>query len=291
MRRRVTHQFARKIIEELTERDKEIILTLYEQRYLKLDQLQRLFFSSRDGAQKRLRILYRKGFVDRLRPRARKGSAQYVYFLSELGVYFVALHKGMRRNSLKWKRKQLKDQVMFLEHTLAINDVYVALKELEKGDSKYKFIEWVSEREFRSRFWDLKGILPDAFFKLGVYERAIEDFLYYDFFLEMDMGTMRLKRIRDKVKDYLNLYLSGSYKSFFHFYPTVLVVAPSELRLKTLKDTTEKVLKGCSDVNFLFTTRDKLNLISNAIWKKAFTEDKFDLFLNSSSPSVSTSVS
>ncbi len=291
MRKRLTEKFAQKAFKELTERDKKIILTLYEQRYLRLDQLQRLFFTSPFGARKRLKILYEKGFVDRLRPWVRRGSAQYVYFLSKLGTRFVAVQKGIAQNNFKWKRKQLKDQVIFLEHILATNDVYVALKQLEKEDGRYKLLEWVSEREFRSRFWDIKGILPDAFFKLGLHERAIEDFLYYDFFLEMDMGTMRLKRIKDKVEDYLNFYLSGSYKSSFHFYPTVLVVAPSELRLKTLKDTTEEVLKGCSEVNFLFATRDKLNLISNAIWRKACVEGQVDLFLNSSTPSFSSSFS
>jgi hypothetical protein len=264
--KRITKAYLEKVIPGLTKRDKEIILTLYEQRFLTTEQFQRLLFSSPFGAQRRLKILYEKGFINRLRPLTKKGSAQYVYFLTSLGAHLVAFYKGIKRSDLKWKRKRLKDEVMFLEHTLAINEVYVALKELEKRGKDYKLAQWISEREFKSHFGSIKDILPDAYFKFGYYEEAIEDYLYYDFFLEMDIGTMRLKRFRDKVKSYVDFYLSGNYKSLFHFFPKVLVVATSESRLENLKKVSEVELKGLSDgsiftLDFLFTTRNKLDMI------------------------------
>lgn len=158
--RRITKAYLEKVIPLLTKRDKEIILTLYEQRFLTTEQLQKLFFSYLFGAQRRLKILYERGFINRLRPKANKGSAQYVYFLSRLGAHLVAFYKGIKQSELNWRQKRLRNEVVFLEHTLAINEVYVALKEVKRKGKKYKLAQWVSEREFKSAFGILEVSCP-----------------------------------------------------------------------------------------------------------------------------------
>ena len=52
----------------LTERDREIVLSLYDHQLLTTDQLELLFFSSKRRAQDRLLFLYRHRLLDRFYP-------------------------------------------------------------------------------------------------------------------------------------------------------------------------------------------------------------------------------
>ncbi len=57
----------------LTDRDREIVVTLFEQRVLRTDQVAVLFFSSVRRAQDRMLFLYRHRVVDRFYPAAPRG--------------------------------------------------------------------------------------------------------------------------------------------------------------------------------------------------------------------------
>jgi len=264
MARRVTRAYATEVMGKLTERDKKIILCVYEQRFLRLDQLQRLFFKSIRATQRRLKTLYELRFLSRTRLAKTfgEGTSQYVYSLDEAGAYFIASQRKIERGDLRWKKKRNLVELMFLEHTLAVNEIYVRLKEAEK-DQECKLLEWVSEREFQGYFWkDIGKIRPDAYFKLEVCDPTLGEPITYDYFVEVDLGTMRLKSFAAKIQKYVELFLSEEYRSWFTFYPTILIVSSTEQRLRTLKKTTEKVLKQslCREISCLFTSLERFHI-------------------------------
>jgi hypothetical protein len=67
---RVSAERVFELARHLTERDREIVLALFEQQLLTTDQLTLLFFSSKRRAQDRLLFLYRHRVVDRFYPPA-----------------------------------------------------------------------------------------------------------------------------------------------------------------------------------------------------------------------------
>jgi hypothetical protein len=93
----------------LTERDREVALTLFEQQLLTTDQLTLLFFSSKRRAQDRLLFLYRQRVLDRFYPPSRFGGAgkpQAHWLLDEAGAHLVAASLDLDRRHLPWQRRE-----------------------------------------------------------------------------------------------------------------------------------------------------------------------------------------
>src|SRR5439155_5342764 len=103
--RRMSPERVYELARHLTERDRVIAVTLYQQRILTTEQLQLLFFSSRRGAQDRLLFLYRSRVVDRFYPPLRFGHGKAVahWLLDEAGAILVAGRLGLDRKKLGWQ--------------------------------------------------------------------------------------------------------------------------------------------------------------------------------------------
>lgn len=88
------------LVRHLTERDREIVLRLYDQQLLTTDQLTLLFFSSTRRAQDRLLFLYRHRVVDRFYPPSRFGAGkpQAHWLLDEAGALIVAAQLQLLRS-------------------------------------------------------------------------------------------------------------------------------------------------------------------------------------------------
>src|SRR5689334_20757893 len=88
----------------LTRRDRAIIHAVYEHRFLRRDQIGRLFFPASPGSRSdvllsscnaRLQRLYQNGYLARTMPPALEGSNQAVYALDRRGVAVVAADRGV----------------------------------------------------------------------------------------------------------------------------------------------------------------------------------------------------
>lgn len=268
---KIDFDYVYKLSPRLTERDKEIILAVHDHRFLRLDQLQRLFFPCVRIAQRRLKMLHDLGFLDRVRIPQGEGSTQYVYCLGKAGAYLAAIKRGISREGIRWNKRYNMVELVFLEHTLAVGEFYVELREAERRSERVRLLEWVPDREIKARFFRDGGrAVPDAYFKLAVYEEQVNDFIDFDYFLEVDMGTMRCRSFAGKIARYVNFHTMEDTKGWFESFPTLLITAPSESRLKTLKRATQKVL-GANDYSLrcLFASWDRLssNLFGEA-WEK-----------------------
>ncbi len=239
----------------LTLRDKAIILSVYQNRLMRRDQIQRLFFpdASLPACNMRLRKLYEHRFLDRLLKPVVVGSAQAVYALDKHGADVVATTAMIDRHRVNWKRDHNRVEFLFMDHTLAVTEFKVnldlALRERDDVDLAFYQRE---NKSLQTRVPDPGGkkkylvVAPDAFFGL----RTVDGNSY--FFLEVDMGTEALRRFAEKVAAYKQYWKFGKYTkahSFNHF--RVLTVAESERRLVNLIDSTAKA--GGKNM-FLFAT-------------------------------------
>lgn len=264
----------------LTDRDKRVVEWVYLFRFLTRDQIHLLEFKDKSMAacQKRLTALYHNHYLDAGHKPipAGYGSAKRVYCLSERGRDLIThMYDSLDPKEIKWKKTYNEVEEYFLEHTLAINDVRVALtvSAKEKGFT----LDWTPEWELKAlkeRVEDPErpgryiSITPDAYFVIkGEGKKA-------SFFLEADRATEANKRFKEKVKGYIEYIRTKKYQERYKTSSLrVLVVTTTKERLKNLMNTTQSV-DGASF--FWFTTfkeADYMYILNKPIWKVINKED------------------
>ncbi len=254
----------------LTARDVSIILSVYENRFLKRDQIQRLHFAdaSRIACTLRIKKLYEHKFLDRFeKPVIRgNGSQQMIYALNRRGADVVAATLEIDRHKVKWNRANNYVEFLFLEHTLGISEFRVCL-DVALADRSEELIFYQRGDRSHLRRINMTGakkkyfvVAPDAFF--GIESGRGK----HVFFLEVDMGTEPLSRFAEKIVAYKRYWKSHQYTEeygFNHF--RVLTVAESERRLINLIKATGK---AGGQRMFLFTTFGTIHAQSplGSIW-------------------------
>lgn len=238
----------------LTARDVMIILSVYENRFLRRDQIQRLHFTdaSVTACCVRLKKLHDNRFLDRVGRPAASIKTQAVYALNKRGADVVAAALELNRHKIRWSRASNRVEWFFMEHTLAVSEFKVCLdvalasrrEEIffyQRGDRSH--LRRISVSEAKKKYF---VVAPDAFF--GIQSGRGK----HIFFLEVDMGTETLSRFAEKVVAYKRYWKSRQYTEeygFNHF--RVLTVAESERRLANLRRVTGET--GGQRM-FLFTT-------------------------------------
>lgn len=261
----------------LTERDKRIILAVYENRYISRNQIRSLFFNVTSMTNERLMRLYQHGYLDRLYPPVSFGSTQAVYGLDRKGAELVAKELGVEREAINWKKRNAKVEFLFLEHTLAISEFRVGLELAAKERDDIQILFWKGQgKSLNGRVKDLAVkskylvVTPDAFFGIltpnGLSTEASAKAGKAYFFLEVDLGTESNQRFRKKIIAYRQYWKTGKYQEKYGFKSfRVLTITTSEKRLNNLVATA----KDCGAKGmFIFTTQDltKPNKIFDNIW-------------------------
>ena len=259
---------------QLTARDVSIILSVYENRFLKRDQIQRLHFVdvSRIACNTRIRTLYEHKFLDRLVKPVAIGTHQLIYALDKRGADVVAATLEIDRRKVRWNRANNRVEFFFLEHTLGVSEFRVcfevALAEkseellfYQRGDRSH--LRRISVTGARKKYF---VVAPDAFFGIQTGRGKCI------FFLEVDLGTETLSRFAEKVTAYKRYWKSRQYTEeygFNHF--RVLTVCESERRLANLIQATGKV--GGRQM-FLFTTFSKIQSDGplGSVWLSPFID-------------------
>jgi len=257
----------------LQERDREIILAVYGNRFLRRDQIERLFFTTTSACNQRLIGLYQNHLLDRLYLPVDIGSSQAVYALDKLGAHVVAHHHRVPHTRINWKRRHNKVEYFFLEHTVMVSEVHVALELALREKSDAELLSWrreaflAKERLVDPDDCDMKLIVAsDAFF--GLETKEGKSF----FFVEVDMGTETLERFRQKLVAYRHYWKSGAYQErYSHKNFRVLTVATGSERTNNLIKVAESV--GARNM-FLFATAEKMSKnILGPIWYRPITLD------------------
>lgn len=241
----------------VTERDHELLLSIYKHRYLSVSQVQRLHFPSAQTATRRLRLLGAAGYVSTFRSPA---VPDRLVALARKGAEAVAERLSVPFGELGWdgRRQQPKDY-LFLKHFLAANDFRIALTKACAGRGDVRLLGFLPEhlvertpagsvqKYLRDVIADVGGPghkithTPDAVFAL---ERGDKAAL---FFLEIDRGTEALRDAERGflkiVRFYLSYLLGSGYQRYREDFGAgeqfkafrVLVVTSSPQRLENIR--------------------------------------------------------
>ena len=223
-------EHAFELARHLTERDREVALSLYEQQVLTTDQLVLLFFSSKRRAQDRLLFLYRERVLDRFYPAARfgAGKAQAHWLLDEVGAVLVAARLGLDRKRLGWERREDWRSHPQLLHRLELNRFVTDLVAATLPDQALGVSAWHGPREAAVRLGKRmrERLRPDAELILSTTAGAI------DLLLEWDRGSETSDCLSEKLRRYR---LAERQLRYDDTEPrSILFVVPGPRRLQTL---------------------------------------------------------
>lgn len=239
------------LAERLGERDRAILGSVARLRLTSSIQLERLHFTDiapASRARLRRRVLARLVAWRVLVPLARRiggvraGSAGLVFALDTAGQYLAQLTGAdgdVRRSSTPG--------VMFVQHTLAVSELYVSLMELARPGGFQ-----VATFEAEPRCWWPNGLggwlKPDAYLVLAVQGYADA------WWLEQDMGTEHLPTIRRKLSVYLDFVKRGQQGPISRTVPRVLVAVPNEARQRAIETVIRRLPEPASKLFHVATT-------------------------------------
>jgi len=255
----------------LQERDKDIMMSVYEYRFLTREQIQRLFdFNCVSKANLRLRRLYDHNYLSRTFIPTSRGSLKAIYFLGGKGLNIITEKLGLDPLEVKNNQKKVSQlKSLFLRHNLNLNEVKISFS---KAIERYHSINlelWVNDHDCLQEYYlshagqKVKRIFrPDGYFRLSCKDKL------YSFFVELDQSTESHKKFKKKVESYLEFAGRGYYQKIFGVrYFRCLIIAPSIKRLTNLKKTVEEV----TDKVFWFTTLERVvsEDVFSPIWQRA----------------------
>ncbi len=198
---------------QLTGRDITLVGLVAEHRFLRSTHLSELVDAPHKKVCDRLTSLFHAGYLDR--PRAQLeffredgGSAPMVYALANRGAQLLVAHHGPDIAAVDWARKNDLAGRPFIQHTLAIADVRVALKRAIRLRPGFQILEpedliAMAPPETRARqrpwTWRTRVHHNDAAIEIGVapdHAFAIQypDGRFRAFLVECDRGTMPVDR-------------------------------------------------------------------------------------------------
>ncbi|MGO8754654.1 MAG: replication-relaxation family protein [Gallionellaceae bacterium] len=208
---------------DLTQDDIAILRYIYRHRFIRADDIYRLFPDrSQDKLSRRLTRLYRGQFLDRpiaQIDRFREGGSQsLVYGLDNAGARYLKDQAGMPIGPSDWRARNRSYTRESLDHTLAIARFLVDLEvcsRLRTDVSVIPFEDILAESPAETRqsrtpmSWPVPvqwssgraaiNVVPDAVFGLRL-QRQTEKPMQSYVFLEIDRGTMTImpaERVRD----------------------------------------------------------------------------------------------
>jgi hypothetical protein len=227
----------------IQERDRHLLRELSLMRVIDREQAKVVAgFGSTTRANARLLALTRAGLLHRFFQGTVAGGAKALYTLSEKGAQLV----GVPASGPRRREDQAVVADFFIQHQLATNVVYCALKYPTKMPDGIVFKRWMG---FPKRPAPGLRVIPDGYVELLTPSGIVAAFL------EVDLGHERLRVWRDKVRNYLDLAVTGNFeREFKQIRFRVLVVADSERRL----DAIRQVVFSVTDKIFWFATFESI---------------------------------
>jgi hypothetical protein len=222
-------------------RDRSIVEMVDRLRLVRSEQLQRLFFHEISSARGRARVCRRSlqslTDADILRRLQRRvggtpagGSSGHVYTLAPAGRRLIAYWAG---EGMPSDRGAHEPQAGFVQHTLAVNELYVRLVEVERG-GEADLIAFEPEPDCWRTYTSPTGatvlLKPDALARIGVGDSELS------WFLELDMGTHGRGALARKLGAYLAYYRTGREQADSGVFPRVAWITTSSARAQALAD-------------------------------------------------------
>ena len=274
--RRLGRQQLTQLADGMPDRERSIVETVDRLRLVRSDQLQRLFFHEISSARGRARVCRRslqiltdQGIVRRLERRVggtpAGGSSGYAYTLAPAGRRLIAYWAG---EGVPSDRGVHEPQAGFVEHTLAISELYVRLLETERRGGA-DLIAFEPEpgcwRTHTSPTGATVLLKPDALARLGVGDSELS------WFLEVDMGTHGRGALARKLNAYLSYYRTGREQTDSGVFPRIAWITGSDTRAHVLANLITRLPEPA---HRLFATTTMENALALLTDRKPDTETR-----------------
>jgi len=223
----------------LSARDKGVLSSVADHRYLTSRQIERFHFhdhaTSLSGARVGRRVLRRLHSLRVLTHLERRiggihaGSASYIWQVGPAGDRLLRTENGGTR------RRQHEPGRLFLEHCLAVADAHLKLVEADRA-SIVELVGLQPEPDCWRRFSGLGGarlmLQPDLYAVTG--DRADPEYVNR-WFIEVDRGTESLPTLLKKCQQYESYRSTGIEQADGDTFPVVVWQLPDENRLTRLR--------------------------------------------------------
>ena len=195
----------------ITERDRQVLVAVYQQGFLTTDLVELAFFPPRNGsrssasskAYERLRELWLWGYLERVElPVARVlgGRRPFLYALGQQAVPIVESRMGSWTLPVQPRRLDRLDHV-FIDHDLKAAALWANVKValIRRGGCRWL---WLGERELRAKRMRVRspGRLLAAVPTRRVLRGPLPERRRTGVLVEIDMGTLTLRRFARKVQ-------------------------------------------------------------------------------------------
>lgn len=251
----------------LPDRDRSVVELVARIRLARSEQLQRLFFHEIASPQGRARICRRSlqtltdtGVVRRLERRvggsAAGGSSGYVYTLAPAGRRLVAYWRG---EGVPSARGVHEPQAGFVEHTLAVTDLYVRLVEAER-EQPVELLGFETEPDCWRAYIGQTGthltLKPDALVRVGTSDDELA------WWIEVDMGTHGRGAVARKLNAYLVYFRTGREQAQHGIFPRVVFITATETRAAFLRELVDGLPAVAGRLFCVATTDEAIGVLA-----------------------------
>jgi len=257
------------LVDKLSDRDFEILISLKYAKYLLTGQIKRLHFSESPKPQVGMRSTTRNmfklkeyGLVKTFKRRiggTRAGSASYIWCLTEAGQRLLDIQHGIYETNRTRSHRYLEPSYIHLRHTLAIAECYVQLVEISRKYRKLVFthVEWEPQcwRPYSHKGHDLQ-LKPDLF--AITHNDGYED----RWFIEIDLSTEAMPVVMDKCKRY-HQYLNTGIEQRAHngVFPITVWIVPDASRKQKMITAIKETFKKAPSMFVVITAEEFEELI------------------------------
>jgi len=285
--------------QQLTERDVQVVLSVYKHKYLTTSQIQTLHFPSETTCNRRLRRLIQHGY---LKPFTILNVPERMFTLTHAGAELVAGTQGITADELLWKPspKVPKDHY-FMRHFVSLNDFRIAITQATEH-SPVRLLGFIPEyyggqrhssgrvtKYIRDVVFDVANPrdqishAPDAVLSL---EKNGKPAL---FFLEIDRGTEPLSNpergVLKMLRFYLAFHTSGNFKGYAEDFGVsaytsfrTLIVTTSPKRIENMqasatRNLPENLQRGLQLIWVAPTTYINSKTILSPFWKSLYSPE------------------
>jgi len=252
-----------------TERDIILFEALYRHGVMTRSQIQQyLGWDCVSDVNRRLRKLYDAGFVDRRFLPRKFGPTPAVYMPGNESIEPLIENGKCKKadvNRRRYRFNRLSDNL--LPHELLITEFACLLKFTLRRYSGCGFQKWECDDEIVNRCNVIEGgadveLKPDAFGSYNLHKTL------FNFFIEADLGTEPLSRIRKKVELYRSFKASGLFKVNFKRQAfRLFIVTNSGVRARNISQS----LPQADDLKIYIANVDaiRIDLLLAPVWLMA----------------------
>lgn len=241
--------------------EREILKTIYEIRIISTDDLTDILGRERSYVQTSLSRLYTNGFLYRIKLTKDQGAASngaVYWMLDRGGALFIAGAYGLTLKTINWNVRNNMIKFEKLAHAIKIGECVAWLNKAARSvghEVESSYCDLHLRYEFTAED-EKKYVVPDLYLTY-----RDDKGNRYQYFFEIDMGTMPITGARsktnvvvNKVPKYEMFFKSKEFKENFEVRPRIVFLTTNKTRAGSILEGIKNIRS--TKLEFLITTFD-----------------------------------